>query len=324
MGPMLVAGLVFGTVVGGILALWWGLTSEDKVRDRLAQQGPASLDDTAPRELQAASTDRFPIVSRIAAALPITRGLQQLAEQGGWAASSGDVLGLMILLAIGGGVIGAARTNEMLLVVACAGAAAASPVIYLRYRRQKRMDKFAHQFPEALDMMTRALRAGYALGASIQLVAEEMPDPAGPEFKRLSDEIALGQHPVEALRHLRDRIDSEDTRFFYTVVSVQREVGGNLAEIFEKLSVVIRERFKLLSYARVLSAQHRASAYCIAASPFGMALMFSLISPGFFDGLLESPDTFLGMQVGRALIGLALICQFLGFVVLKKIANIKV
>jgi len=323
MGPMLVAGLVFVTVVGGILGLWWTLTSEEAMRGRLAPQAATSFDAPAG-ELRAGASDRFPVFTRIAAALPITRGLQRLAEQGGWAASSGDVLGLMILLAIVGGVIGGARTDNRLLMLACAGVGAALPVIYFRYRGQKRMEKFANQFPEALDMMTRALRAGYALQASIQLVAEELPEPTGPEFKRLSDEIALGQHPVEALRHLRDRIDTEDTRFFYTVVSVQREVGGNLAEIFEKLSEIIRERFKLLSYARVLSAQHRASAYCIAASPFAMALMFSLMSPGFFDGLLKSPDLLLGIPIGKALIGIALICQFLGFVTLKRIANIKV
>ena len=312
----MMAGLVFVTVTGVILAIWWGVASQDAVRARLATQGAVPLVVT-PTLVRPTVPDRFPLLAQVAAALPFTRDLDRLTTQAGWAGRSGEVFGYMLVLAVVGAVIGGVRVGHWLAAVVLAIVGAAIPIIYLRYRRVKRIEKFSEQFPDALDMMVRAMRAGYAMGAALQVVADEMPDPAGGEFKRLFEEISLGRPAGEALQNLYERVQTDDVRFFYAAVSIQREVGGNLAEILEKLSVVMRERFRILSYARVLSAQQKGTAYCVAASPFAFAIMFAVLSPGFFDPLLRSP-------IGPLLIVGALIMQFIGFLLLKRIADITV
>jgi tight adherence protein B len=240
-----------------------------------------------------------------------------LTEQAGWKGRSGLALGLIALFASVGGVLGAIRTNHWVGGIICAVVAGMLPILHLRYRRQKRLERFSEQFPEALDMLTRALRTGYAVGASFQLVAEEMPDPVGSEFRRVFDQIALGRPTVEALQEMHDRIKTEDVRFFHVAVGIQREVGGNLAEILEKLAEVVRERYKLLAFAQTLSAQQRASAYCVAASPFVVALLLTLTSPGWFDPMWEWRY---GMHVALGALGM----QLAGFLVLRRIANITV
>jgi tight adherence protein B len=176
---------------------------------------------------------------------------------------------------------------------------------------------FQTQFPDALDMITRAIRAGNALSGAIRLVGEEMPDPTGMEFRQLDDEIRLGSEPSDALFRLETRMPTEDVRFFCSAIRIQRSAGGNLAEILERLAEVIRERFKILSYARVLSSQHKWSAVCVGLSPLIFGMMFQLLHPGYFDPLLKDP-------IGPLLIGAGLILEAVGFFVIWRIAQIKV
>ncbi len=321
MSVILISGIVFAAVVGLVLAIWWAVTSSAALRARLAAQGPtvAGVD---PSVLRTESEERFPTLAGLANAFPFSRGLDRLTDQAGWTGKTGEALALIILLGAVGALIGWARIGDWLGTIVCAAVGASIPVIYLRYLRGKRREKLGEQLPDALDMMVRALRAGYAFSAAIKLISEEMPDPARSEFARLFEEISLGRPPAEALRRFYHRLETEDVRFFYIAASIQRDVGGNLAEILEKLAEVIRERFKILSYARVLSAQHRMTAYCVAASPFAFALMFSILSPGFFDPLFHAPQVVFGMQIGKALILGALIWQVLGFLMLKRIATI--
>jgi tight adherence protein B len=191
------------------------------------------------------------------------------------------------------------------------------PVLYLQSLRRKRLAKFSEQFPEALDMMTRALRTGYAVGPAFQLVAEDMPEPVATEFKRVFEQMALGRPTTEALKEMHDRVNTEDVRFFYVAVGIQREVGGNLAEILEKLAEVVRERYKLLAIASVLSAQQRMSAYCVGASPFVAALTLNLMRPGWFDPMWAWSYGIYVVLGGVAWMGV-------GFLILKRIANITV
>jgi tight adherence protein B len=176
---------------------------------------------------------------------------------------------------------------------------------------------FEQQFPDALDAMARSIRAGNALGSSIQLVGEEMPDPVGQEFRQVHEEIRLGLDPGEALVRLRRRVPTEDVNFFCAAIKIQRGAGGNLAEILDRLSEVIRERYKLLSHARVLSAQHRYTAIFVGLSPVGFAVIFQLMHPGYFDLLLTSP-------VGPLLIGAGILFEAVGFFTIWRIARIEV
>ncbi len=316
MNPVLLAGLTFLAVTGVILALWLILAEERALQTRLAPTGRTTAD--SPLTLiRTTVLDRFPLMEQIAAALPWMRKLERLTEQAGWERRSGRALWLIVLFAVIGGVIGAARMGGLFWGILGAAVAGILPVLYLRYLRQKRLEKFSEQFPEALDMMTRALRTGYAVGASFQMVAEEMPEPVASEFKRVFDQMSLGRPMTEVLQEMYERMETEDVRFFYVAASIQREVGGNLAEILEKLAEVVRERFKLLAFARVLSAQQKASAYCIGASPFVAAIALMFGSSGWFDPMWSWP-------YGKFVLLGAFAWMVIGFFVLKRIANITI
>ncbi len=316
MSLILITGLTFVTVGAFALAIAAVVNARAQVRTRLAPAVPAT-GVAAPSVIRQDHRRQFGWLLQLATKLQLTQSLDRLTEQAGWKGRSGLALGLIALFASVGGVIGAIRTNHWVGGIICAVVAGMLPILHLRYRRQKRLEKFSEQFPEALDMLTRALRTGYAVGASFQLVAEEMPDPVGSEFRRVFDQISLGRPTVEALQEMYDRIKTEDVRFFYVAVGIQREVGGNLAEILEKLADVVRERYKLLAFAQTLSAQQRASAYCVAASPFVVALLLTLTSPGWFDPMWEWRY---GLHVALGALGM----QLVGFLVLRRIANITV
>jgi len=316
MSLILITGLTFVTVGAFALAIAAVVSARAQVRIRLAPAVPKT-DVAAPSVIRRDHPRRFGWLPQLATSLQLSQSLDRLTEQAGWKGRSGLALGLMALFASVGGVLGALRTNHWLGGIICAVVAGMLPILHLRHRRQKRLEKFSEQFPEALDMLTRALRTGYAVGASFQLVAEEMPDPVGSEFRRVFDQISLGRPTVEALQEMYDRVKTEDVRFFYVAVGIQREVGGNLAEILEKLAEVVRERYKLLAFAHTLSAQQRASAYCVAASPFVVALLLMLTSPGWFDPMWEWRY---GMHVALGALGM----QVVGFLVLRRIANITV
>lgn len=316
MEPVLIAGLAFLTVTSVIITLWWVVASQRELRVRLTSAGKTSAD-SGPITVRSATLDQFPLMEKLAAAFPWMQRLERLTEQAGWPGSLGRVLGLIVVFAVIGGVVGTVRMGNLIWGILWAAVAGMLPLLYLWYLRKKGLEKFSEQFPEALDMMTRSLRTGYAVGASFQMVAEDMPDPVASEFRRVFEQMALGRPTVEALQEMYERVETEDVRFFYVAVSIQREVGGNLAEILEKLSEVVRERYKLLAFARVLSAQQMASAYCVSASPLVAAFALSFTSPGWFDPMWTWPP-------GKFVLLGAAVWMAIGFFVLKRIADIKV
>src|SRR4030095_4614714 len=172
-----------------------------------------------------------------------------------------------MLLPVAGGAVGGAgawlRTGTLFWGMLTAVVTGSIPTVFLLYKRARRITRFQSQFPDALDMISRAIRAGNALSGAIKLVGEEMPDPTGAEFRQVDEEIRLGSDPSEALFGLETRMPTEDVRFFCTAIRIQRGAGGNLGAVLGPLPEVIRERFKILSYARVLSSQHRWYAVCV-------------------------------------------------------------
>jgi tight adherence protein B len=243
--------------------------------------------------------------------------LARLATEAGYKATAGDLTLVTIACAAVGGAAAGLRTGGLFWGILTAVATGSLPAVYLLYKRGRRIMRFQTQFPDALDMITRAIRAGNALSGAIKLVGEEMPDPTGAEFRQVDDEIRLGTEPGEALFGLENRMPTEDVRFFCTAIRIQRSAGGNLAEILDRLAEVIRERFKILSYARVLSSQHKWSAVCVGLSPVIFGIMFQLLHPGYFDSMLKDP-------IGPVLLGVGLSLEAVGFFVIWRIAQIKV
>jgi tight adherence protein B len=305
MMPLLVAALVFAAIMIVITGIWVQSLARQRAEERLRDVRLADLAETA---IVRAPAGNWPSV--------IAR-LQRLAAQSGYAGAMRNLLLLIGIFALGGAVIGWFRTGKPFWGVVGALLLGVLPVAYIAFLRYRRMKRLEEQFPDALDMMARSLRAGHALGFAIRNVGEEMPAPMGLEFAKVAEEIRLGREPTEALSGLEGRAPTEDVAFFCTAIRIQRNSGGNLAEILDRLSEVIRERFKLLSRARVLSVQHRYTAIFVGLSPAAFSAIIELLHPGYFKPLLESP-------LAPYLIGGGIFLEVLGFFCIWRIATVEV
>jgi len=193
----------------------------------------------------------------------------------------------------------------------------ALPLMALSFKSKARKKKFNYQLPDVFDMLCQALRAGHSLASGIQLVGQQLPDPAGAEFYRCFQEQNLGIKLDDALRNMADRVDILDLRFFVTAVIVQRQTGGDLAEILEKISAVIRDRIKILGQVRALTAEGRLSGWVLSALPVLVFFVAKALNPEYVDILLHEKS-------GQAMLGVAIVMQIMGMLMIRKIVNIKI
>jgi tight adherence protein B len=208
--------------------------------------------------------------------------------------------------------------HQSILVGAVAGAVlGAAPLMYLHYRRSKRMAKMERQLPDALDLMTRALQAGHAFTSALKMAGEEMADPVAGEFRTVHDEVNFGVSLEQALTHLSERVPLTDLRYFVVAVLIQRESGGNLTEILGNLSRLIRERLKLLAKIKVLSAENRMSAWILGLMPFFLAGAINLANPKFMSLLWTDP---IGIDIIKYMLTLMLI----GVVIMRRIISVRI
>lgn len=191
------------------------------------------------------------------------------------------------------------------------------PFMVLRIKRNRRMRTFEEQFPEALDLISRALKAGHAFATGLKMVADEMEEPVGPEFRKTFDEQNFGLPLKDALENLTIRIPVLDVRFFATAVLIQRETGGNLSEILENLAHVVRERFKILRQVRVYTAHGRMTGYVLLALPAFLSVALMFINPEHMNLLFRE-------RMGQQLLMAAIVMQTCGFLWIKKIVKIEV
>jgi len=191
------------------------------------------------------------------------------------------------------------------------------PWVWLFNKRNQRLKKFAGQLSDAMELVARALRAGHSLAAGMHVVAEEMPAPVSKEFGRVYEEQNLGIPLEEALKSMCDRVPNLDLKFFVTSVAIQRQTGGDLAEILDRIGHVIRERFKILGQVKALTAEGRLSGVVLIALPIGLFLMMMWMKPDYIELLWKEP---MGVKMS---IG-AIILMMLGSIAIKKIVDIKV
>jgi tight adherence protein B len=191
------------------------------------------------------------------------------------------------------------------------------PLIYLSIRRKRRMSKLIEQLPDVFEMMGQALRAGHSLASAIQLIHEQLPDPISSEFGRVYHEQNLGIKIDDALLAMADRVDSLDVRFFVTAVLIQRQTGGDLAEILDKIGSVIRQRIELFGLVRGLTAEGRLSGWVLFALPFIVFGAVLRMNPDYAGVLLNEPT-------GKLMLLAALGMQLMGLAMIRWIVNIKV
>jgi tight adherence protein B len=198
-----------------------------------------------------------------------------------------------------------------------AAAGVALPFLVLKMKRRRRLLSFEENFPEALDLISRALKAGHAFATGLKMVADEMDEPIGPEFRKTFDEQNFGLPLKDSLENLTQRIPSLDVRFFATAVLIQRETGGNLSEILENLAHVVRERFKILRQVRVYTAHGRLTGYVLLALPAFLAIALSFTSPGHMELLFKE-------RLGQQMLMVALGMQVFGYLWIQKVIKIEV
>ena len=243
--------------------------------------------------------------------------LSRLLEQAGSKTGVSTVILVGLVLGIAVGFLASAIIREAWALAPGFVAGAAVPVLVLMRKRTRRLRKFEEQFPEALDLLSRAIKAGHAFTTAMGMVADDASDPIGPEFRKTFDEQNFGLPLKDALNNLAVRIPLLDVRFFATAVLIQRETGGNLSEILDNLAYVVRERFKILRQVRVYTAHGRMTGYVLLALPAALAIALMFINPEHM-GLLFTE------RIGRMMLVATVVMQTLGYLWIRKIVTIEV
>jgi tight adherence protein B len=318
---MLGAALTFALVLVIVLGAYWAFVVrpeqllEQKVQARLKTQRAQNLRVTLVK-----ARERLSGIGSLDATLAKTgdalEPLSALVAQSGLKTTIGTV----ILASIFAGVVTMAvvsRFVPMLSVAFAAGIGAAFlPFFFIKHAATKRLAVFEEQFPEAIDLIARALRAGHALPMALQMVSEEIAAPVGAEFRLLFDQQNFGMSLPEALKAFGARIPLVDARFFVTAVLTQREMGGNLSEVLDKLAAVIRDRFKVKRQVRAVSAHGRITGAVLMALPPAVAGVIFIISPDHIRLLVDDP---LGVQM--VVMGVAL--QIIGIIWIKRVLRVE-
>lgn len=320
---MLIALTTFVIVLGIILGAYWVFvvrleeTSDRNLRRRLRVERPKR--DAAPNLFQpttplsqVSSLDRILRRAGFIVA-PISREIQHA----GLNTTVGVIFlsSLLVALVTGASVYFLTR---LVSVAAVVGAVASSaPFIFVRFKAAKRQRLFEEQFPEALDLIARALRAGHALTTGLGMVADEMREPVGGEFRLIHDRQNYGMPLGDALRDFGARVPLLDARFFVTAVLTQRESGGNLAEVLDNLSALIRERFKVKRQVRTVSAHGRITGWVLSFLAPTLAAVLTMLAPEHMMLMIEDP---IGVQM---VIG-AMVLQIIGVIAIRRIINIEV
>lgn len=258
-----------------------------------------------------------PALESVLLNMPRIHQLDSMLLRSGLQLNVASYLGFMLVAALFMLVMALLLGLSKLAIVGVTVFGALLPWIYVKRATAKRKDAIEEQLPDALDLMARAMLAGHAFPSALKMVGDEMPEPISGEFRIAFDEVNYGISVHDALSNLIERVDSTDMSYFVISVLLQRETGGNLAELLGNLSKLIRERLKLLGAVRVLSAEGRLSAQILTALPFVVAMVINLVNPEFMKVLWTDPT-------GLQFVGGALLLMLLGYYWMRRIIKIRV
>lgn len=325
---MLLALLVFTVVAGSIIGGYFGVTMlpgvlaarrlDRRLRDVSIADSPddakAPGDDTI---LKQALEGPLPGMDRLVSGTGMGKRIARLIEQSGLRTTPSALTLISIVFAATAGAITFLFLPQRFAPLLAAVFAGAAPTLFLLHKRSTRMKRFEEQFPEALDLLARAIRAGHALQTALGMAAEELADPVGPEFKKTFDQQNFGLPLRDALNEMAARVSVLDVRFFVTAVLIQRDTGGNLSEILENLAHVVRERFKIRRQVRVHTAHGRFTGYVLLALPAALAIALSFINPEHMQSLFRE-------RLGQLMLMGAIVMQTIGFIWIRQVIKIEV
>ncbi len=327
MGEWLLPVVVFAVATGGVL--WLSLRAveptavkhERQVGRRLKEltdaTAPADSGSGAPALIKGDAQGPFSIVDQVASRTHLGSSLRQWIQQSGVTLGMGSVIAISLVAGGSALLVTSWFTRLPWALIAATAAGATLPFLELRRRRTRRFKKLEEQLPEALDLMARAIRAGRGFTHGLQMVADEGTAPIGREFRKTFDEQNYGLPIQDALGNLSQRVPSVDVKIFVTAVIIQRETGGNLAEILAGLAHVVRERFKILRQVRVRTAHGRLTGYVLLGLPAMLAVALMVINPDHMALLFHD-------QTGHQLLLATVVLQTIGYFWIKKVMKIEV
>jgi tight adherence protein B len=320
---LIVSIVAFLAVVIVFLAVWFFFgtdTKQEVMRQRFEavrkaeRRGNISLDLKLIRDEMYSSV---PILHRLLMHVAWSTRLQEYINQSGLKLRPGKVVLMSAVAALATLVLFTQFYHMPALALLLAVLAGASPLAFISVVRGRRLQKFEVGFPDTLDLLGRAVRAGHAFTTGLEMVSKESPEPVASEFRTTFEEQNFGLPLRDALTNLAERVPSVDVRFFVTALLVQKETGGNLAEILDELSRVIRERFKIYREVKVKTAQGRLTALVLISLPLGMLVLLQIMNPAYMGVLFNDP-------MGPTILTVAACMQIVGAFILWKIVQIKV
>jgi tight adherence protein B len=312
-----VAFLAVVLALEGIYNMWASGNSPEAKRITARLQALAGETATAAGIERSRQSSRMPRLNAWLARLGIGRRMTRLVAASAIAVSPAELIVMSVALGAFGlflpGLFGKPPVFGAVLGLGLA----LIPWWRVASRRKSRIERIERQFPEALDLMGRSMRAGHAFPSAIKMVADELPEPLGRDFRILFDEMNYGVPTSEALVHLSERVPVPDVSYFVVAVMIQRESGGNLAELLDKIATIVRERLKLLGEVRTLSAEGKLSAIILTGLPFAVGLVVNLVNPTFMAVLWTDP-------MGHRMVGIALFMMLVGILWMRSIIRIRV
>jgi len=324
MSPAILIALVFIATLGLFISAAYFLViapmAKQKLKARVTAAPPPVLareDDVNSEILRRGMLSDIPAVSRFLAEIPSIAKLEFFLQQAAIRMKVARFLMTVAGAAFVGWVVTLLLNTGFILSLVVAALAGAAPFMVASQKRQRRFKKFEEQFPDAIDLLARAVRAGHAFTTAFSLIGNEMADPIAEEFRTTFSQQNLGLPFRDAFANLTVRAPLPDVQIFVTALQIQRESGGNLGEILDNLSAVIRERFKILREVRSITAEARLSMYALTVMPFGAGLMMYLANPGYIAPLFTDP-------LGHQMLAIAGVMQLAGYLIIRKIVKIKV
>jgi tight adherence protein B len=314
---------VFLLVALGLFALGF-LVDRRNARARLIRERLATVEKPAEREpteelalLRDEMLSEIPAVDTLLRRSAHIANLQTMLSQADLEMRAGNFLFLCMVSAAAFALGCLLATGSGFFAAVAAVVGGLMPYSFVSYRRSRRFREFEELFPEAIDTLARAVRAGHAFTTALELITSEINEPVAGEFRKLFEEQKFGMPVRDALLNLTQRMPLVDVKFFVTAVMLQRETGGNLAEILDNLSYVIRERFKIMRQVRVYTAQGRLTMLLLMGLPPIIVVSMLLMNPAFIRPLFADP-------IGHALVVVGITLQTLGYFVIRRIIQIQV
>ncbi len=316
--------LVFITCMFGVFGAYLLATrGTEAKRKRLQQRLSDALlysRRSGDEEIQLAREElmsEIPALSRVLMRVQMATSLRKMLDQADLHITVSRLLMLSLMAGLLAALAVSMLTISTLLMVVCGAVAAAAPFLHIMYKRKRRLNAFLEHLPDALELIARALQAGHAFAESLHMVSTEMPEPIATEFRKTYEEQNLGLSLKLALENLSERVPLLDLRFCITAIMIQRETGGNLAEILEKVSMTIRERFRILEDLNTLTTSSRMSAWILCGLPVFVALAVTVMNPDYMSVLWRDPR-------GHNLLYAAGGMQITGMLIIRKILKIKI